>query len=502
MCLFSPDSRKKLKKFWKLLFIVALLVAFELNPWGSLISLDSHPRVAQAGKKDWDKSDMNGDGVVDQQDLRLFSQELGLVDETEWTDEQWCQYIESHPKKKANYTQLFAFISDYYECETTPPPITAPTLSNPTVSEINLPSATIGATIATDGGDPPIRERGTVWNTTGSPVTENSLAEGGTDLGAFSHVRTDFTNLDVGTRVYFRGYAVNDSGIGYSPQGSFVVPDPLTVTHANNYPVRLALGPNDQLFVSDPKVKSIFIYDTIIPNQPPQPTRELKGLYSPLGVAVDSAGFIYVGNAGIGNVEKYTPQGKLVATIGQGLIRAPVDLTLDWDNNLYVADSKSSVVWVFQPDGTLLRTLRNGGLKSPMAVEIAYYNDGTGPIGELFVADKGNYLVKVFDLQGNLLRSLGGFPTKGGMMGTTWYWKSKFISLQSLAVDAQGNLHALDIYMNKIQILDPVTGVYIADYGEYGTGAGQLKLPLDIIINNAGDVIVANFDNRRVEVLP
>lgn len=86
-------------------------------------------------------------------------------------------------------------------------------------------------------------------------------------------------------------------------------------------------------------------------------------------------------------------------------------------------------------------------------------------------------------------------------MGTTWYWKGKFISLQSLAVDAQGNLHALDIYMNKIQILNPVTGAYISDYGEYGTGAGQLKLPLDIVINYSGEVIVANADNKRVEVI-
>jgi DNA-binding beta-propeller fold protein YncE len=172
---------------------------------------------------------------------------------------------------------------------------------------------------------------------------------------------------------------------------------------------------------------------------------------------------------------------------------------VDLNDNLYVADSKSNVVWVFASDGTHLRTIRNGGLKSPMAVEISYYYDQAG---ELFVADKGNYLVQVFDLQGNLIRSFGGFPTKGGMMGTTWYWKGKFISLQSLAMDAQGNLHALDIYMNRVQILNPLTGAYIADYGEYGTGPGQLKLPLDIIINNAGDVIVANFDNRRVEMIP
>jgi hypothetical protein len=486
----TPDLRKRLARGWKLLFIAALLVVFEISPGGSLIGLDSRPRLAQAAK---DKSDMNGDGLVDLDDLILFSQEkLGL----DWTDVDWCQWIEDNSKEENRYAHLFDFIRDYFDCGTTIPPIMVPTLSNPTVSQINLPSATLEATIDNDGGDP-IIERGTVWNTTGPPITENQLAEGGTALGPFSHVRTDLTSLTIGTRIYFRGYAVNSVGTGYSPDSSFVVEDPLAVNHVNDYPTRLALGPNGNLYVSDPKVRSIFIYDTNL-----QLTRELKGLYNPLGVAVDSAGFIYVGNAGIGNVEKYNSQGNLVATIGQGTIRVPNDLALDWDGNLYVADNNSNLVWVFKPDGTLLRTVRRGGLKSPMAVEVAYYDDGTGqPIGELFVADKGNYLVKVFDLQGNLLRSFGGFPAKGGMMGTTWSWKGKFISLQSLAVDAQGNLHALDIYMNRVQILDPVTGAYIADYGEPGTGAGQLKLPLDIIINNGGDVIVANSDNKKVEVI-
>ena len=481
----ASDLRKRLVRFWKLFLIATLLVVFEIGPGGSLIGLDSRPRPAQASK---DKSDLNRDGVVDLDDLILFSQNQPGLD---WTDVNWCQYIEGHSKQGQRYAQLFDFIRAYFYCDST-----VPIVSDPTVSGINIPNATLGATIVNDGGDT-ILERGTVWNTTGPPITENQLAEGGTALGPFSHVRTDLTGVEIGTRVYFRGYAVNYVGTGYSAMSSFVVPDPLAVKHANDYPTRLALGPNGNLYVSDPKVKSIFIYDTNL-----QLTGELKGLPSPLGVAVNSAGFIYVGNAGVGNVEKYNSRGKLVATIGQGMIRVPNDLALDWDGNLYVADNNSNLVWVFKPDGTLLRTVRRGGLKSPMAVEVAYYDDGTGQIiGELFVADKGDYLVKVFDLQGNLLRSFGGFPEKGGMMGTTWYWKGKFIGLQSLAVDAQGNLHALDIYMNRVQILDPVTGAYIADYGEPGTAPGQLKLPMDIIINNGGDVIVANSDNKKVEII-
>ena len=488
MSLFSPDSRKRLKKFWKLLFIASLMVVFQINPWSSLIGIDNHPRLAQAGK---DKSDMDGDGVVDLEDLELFSQEvLGL----DWQLVDWCQWIEDNPKQESRYADLFDVIKDYFDCEPKPPKITVPTLSNPTVSEINMPSATLGVTIVNDGGAE-IYEWGTVWDTSPKPTLHpSSYTSPVTFPYTFSEARTDFTGLEIGTRVYFRGYAVNSAGTGYSPDGSFVVPEPLAVENANDCPTRLALGPSGNLFVSDPKVGSVFIYDPQL-----QLVGELKGLDSPLGVAVDSNGFIYVGNSRLDRIEKYGPAGNWVAYIGEGETKLPTDLTLDTDNNLYVADKESKVVWVYDGSGVYLMKIGEAEFESPMAVEIAY---GTDPsIGELFVADKGNYLVKVFDLQGNLKRSFGGFLEKQGWWNPTWVWQGKFAGLQSLAVDAEGNLHALDIYINKIQILNPLSGDYINFYGEYGTGAGQLKLPLDIIINSAGEVIVANFDNRRVEVI-
>ena len=92
-----------------------------------------------------------------------------------------------------------------------------PTLSLPTVTAIGAATATLGATVDSDGGAN-LTSRGTVWNTTGSPVTENSLAEGQLTLGVFAHARTPF---DPGTKIYYRGYAVNSVGPAYSAQGSF-----------------------------------------------------------------------------------------------------------------------------------------------------------------------------------------------------------------------------------------------------------------------------------------
>lgn len=92
-----------------------------------------------------------------------------------------------------------------------------PTLSTlPSITSIENNSAILGGTIVSDGGTS-ITERGTVWATSASPIT-NSLAEGGTSTGDFSHTRSNFTK---NTLYYYRAYATNSQGTSYSDDGIF-----------------------------------------------------------------------------------------------------------------------------------------------------------------------------------------------------------------------------------------------------------------------------------------
>ena len=94
--------------------------------------------------------------------------------------------------------------------------IGAPTLSDPTAISIGQSSAMLGATVTANGGAA-VTERGTVWGTSANP-TENGQAEGGTATGPFSHNRA---GLPAGTLIYYRGYAANAVGTGYSVDGTF-----------------------------------------------------------------------------------------------------------------------------------------------------------------------------------------------------------------------------------------------------------------------------------------
>ncbi|MGD9612075.1 MAG: hypothetical protein AB7V22_04150, partial [Kiritimatiellia bacterium] len=94
--------------------------------------------------------------------------------------------------------------------------ITLPTVTSPTATAIGQTGATLGANVTSLGGTT-ISERGTVWGTSANP-TGNAEPEGGTTTGTFSESRTGLTQ---GTKVYYRGYAVNTVGTAYSADGSF-----------------------------------------------------------------------------------------------------------------------------------------------------------------------------------------------------------------------------------------------------------------------------------------
>lgn len=94
----------------------------------------------------------------------------------------------------------------------------APALSTPTFTAITHNSATLGATVTTDGGTA-LTARGTSYKTS-SPViaTDNQLAEGGTSVTAFSHSRT---GLSPQTQYFFVGYATNSSTTSISTEDNF-----------------------------------------------------------------------------------------------------------------------------------------------------------------------------------------------------------------------------------------------------------------------------------------
>ncbi len=267
-------------------------------------------------------------------------------------------------------------------------------------------------------------------------------------------------------------------------------------SHANNtvqFPTRLVQGPDSRLYVTDAELNSVFIFSTDLLLQ-----KEISNLGSPLGIAIRTQPEtgIVVGSSDRDRIDIYTMNGDLVGSFGNAEIQSPSDIVIDSNGNYYVADSKSNTVWVYNVEGVLTGSIgkpggsADGELNFPTGLHLATRNNRQ----ELFVADTSNSRIQVFALDGTFLRTLGSSVK----MGET-EWQGRFGRPQSVLIDQQDRLHVADIYLNRVQILNPDTGAYISSYGGFGTEQGQFKLPMDIEMTSAGTILVNDADNARIQ---
>jgi len=456
------------------------LKALFRNGIAILIMLVMTVSMSVAEAANIDRSDMNNDGVVNAFDLEIFST---MYLEEEYQAADWCNFYESSMRdekyfhrivsdKIERYLILLDYIADAYGCDVF--------VSSSDKSDLNDDGIVDQADLAVFSSKYLDKQWETVeW----CLFYEITIA--GDD---FEGKRTGY---------YLAHFEILLSFINqhYGCDAPEPPPSAILLENTPREPYRLT-GADDMsgdIFVTDPKVGSVFIYGVDL-----VPKGEIKGLNRPLGVAMDSHGLLLVGNDGRKNIEVYDPaNGYLLAVFGEGVVQMPNAITVDALGNIYVTDSRRHVVWVFSPSYQLTGWIGNPGegpedLKFPIdaAVQLATQ--------EIFVADQGNNRVQVYDLQGKWQRTI----TWGGS-GCSWWTGQctvpKFMGLQALDIDTVGQLHVLDRFGGAVITFDSVTGAQVGGYGSFGTEPGQLKLPTDVLNTQPGVSIVTTGNGNTIE---
>ena len=94
----------------------------------------------------------------------------------------------------------------------------SPLIDMPTYSSVTAVTATLGATIESDGGSS-INESGIVYGTTANPyITDNKIRSDVT-AGPFT---VEVSGLTPNTTYHFRGYAINDQGTSFTDDATFI----------------------------------------------------------------------------------------------------------------------------------------------------------------------------------------------------------------------------------------------------------------------------------------
>ena len=217
-----------------------------------------------------------------------------------------------------------------------------------------------------------------------------------------------------------------------------------------------------------------------------------SGLNSPVGVAVDGSGNIYIADSNNKRVLKETLSGGVYtqSTIGTGLIQ-PFGVAVDGSGNVYISDIGSGADIVYLETlsgGTYAQSTITSGLSinSPNAVAV----DASGNV---YIANTGNANVLKETLSNgiytqstiasNLSNSNGNFNPNG------------------VAVDASGNVYVVltnggSGSAGSVLILTPSGG---GNYTQSTLSAATgLSFPQGITVDGNGNVYIADSNNARV----
>jgi DNA-binding beta-propeller fold protein YncE len=167
----------------------------------------------------------------------------------------------------------------------------------------------------------------------------------------------------------------------------------------------------------------------------------------------------------------------------------PSGLSIDRDGNLLVSDSHYNCLRVYSPEGKLLRTLGGGAGTAPG--QLAYVSDA--------VQDReGYYYVAEFgDTQRITKLDPGGrFVTCWGEPGTE---PGQFARIRALALGPDGNLYAADACNHRIQVFTR-DGKLVSVWGKAGKAPGELSYPYDLAFAPDGrHLYVCEYGNSRVQ---
>ncbi|MCA9232063.1 MAG: hypothetical protein KDA57_15550 [Planctomycetales bacterium] len=164
------------------------------------------------------------------------------------------------------------------------------------------------------------------------------------------------------------------------------------------------------------------------------------------GLAVDDQDQVWVFKKGDDPVQVYTTAGKFVRSWGQGMFVQPHQLRIDHEGSIWVADFGLHVVQKFTPEGDLLQTL---GVRGESGVDETHFDKPTDmaitPAGDIFVSDGyGNRRIVHFDKDGNYVKEWGGYGTQPG----------QFVLPHAIVVDSEGKLYVADRNSGRIQVFD------------------------------------------------
>ncbi len=212
--------------------------------------------------------------------------------------------------------------------------------------------------------------------------------------------------------------------------------------------------------------------------------------YYPSGVAVDSAGNVYVADGQNDTIRKVTPAGVVTTLAGSpgqyGIIdgtgsnarfKGPSGVAVDSAGNVYVADYGNHAIRKVTPAGVVTTLPAVSPFPQGVAVDSA---------SNVYVADPWRILeLSPAGVVTTLAGSVSSWGTNDGVGSA-----ARFTNPEGVAVDSADNVYVADYGNNAIRKVTPAGVV---------TTLASLGGPYGVAVDSAGNVYVATYGNETIQ---
>lgn len=244
--------------------------------------------------------------------------------------------------------------------------------------------------------------------------------------------------------------------------------------------------------------------------------------YSPVGVAVDSAGSVYVADSGNKTVRKISPEGMVTTLAGAALeggstdgtgaaarFNVPYGIAVDSAGTVYVSDSAANTIRKVTQAGvvtTFAGAAGSSGSTDGTGTAARFsvpYGVAVDAAGTVYVSDHGNHIVRKVTPAGVVTTLAGTAGSMGSTDGGGASARFKFPG--HLAADALGTVFVADTDNQTIRQITPAGVVTTIGGGGIGStdGVGTAARffdPKGIAADRDGRLYIADRRNHTIRV--
>lgn len=248
-------------------------------------------------------------------------------------------------------------------------------------------------------------------------------------------------------------------------------------------------------------------------------------LFSPNGVAVDSAFNVYIADQQNHRIRKVTPAGVITTLAGTGApgysgdgglataaqLFYPLGVSIDPQGNVLITDTNNNRIRRIGANGVIQTIAGNGrndftgdGGPATLAALSAPTSARTDAAGNLYIADSFNSRIRKVTVAGGINTFAGSNSVQTGDGGAA---TAAGLGLPTgVAIDAANNVYIADVLANRVRKVTPSgTITTVVGNGNFGFGGdgGQaasatISLPGDVGVDSAGNLYVVDTGNARI----